>query len=74
MSIFEYNGSAIVAMSGKNCVAIAADRRFGIRHQTVSTNMQKIFKMNDRVFCGMSGLVTDMQTVYVYCNYMYLFN
>ena len=33
----EYNGSAIVAMTGKNCVAIATDRRYGIRQlQTVA--------------------------------------
>lgn len=29
MSIFEYNGGSIVAMAGKNCVAIACDRRLG---------------------------------------------
>ena len=28
-----HNGSAIVAMVGKNCVAIAADRRYGIEGQ-----------------------------------------
>lgn len=27
--IFEYNGGSIVGMKGKNCVAIACDRRFG---------------------------------------------
>jgi hypothetical protein len=29
MSIFDYNGGSIIAMSGKNCVGIAADRRIG---------------------------------------------
>jgi len=28
MSIMSYNGGAVVAMKGKNCVAIATDRRF----------------------------------------------
>ena len=28
----EYNGGCVIAMTGKNCVAIAADRRFGIRN------------------------------------------
>ena len=32
-SIDTYNGSALVAMVGKNCVAIASDRRFGIQAQ-----------------------------------------
>lgn len=29
MSIFEYNGGSIVGMKGKNCIALACDRRFG---------------------------------------------
>jgi len=63
MSIMEYNGSAIVAMAGKNCVAIAADRRFGIQGQTVGTDFQKLFEMGPKLYCGLSGLATDVQTV-----------
>lgn len=64
-SIMEYNGAAIVAMIGKECVAIAADRRLGIQAQTVATNFQKIFQMNDTLFVGLPGLATDVQTVWV---------
>lgn len=64
MSITEYNGGALVAMVGKNCVAIASDRRYGIRQQTVSMNMQRIFQINEKCFLGLSGLVTDVQTVH----------
>jgi hypothetical protein len=32
-SCAQINGSAILAMTGKGCVAIAADRRFGIQGQ-----------------------------------------
>ncbi|EFC46517.1 predicted protein [Naegleria gruberi] len=63
MSILEYNGAGIVAMTGKNCVAIAADTRYGIRQQTVGTDMQKIFKIHDKLFIGLNGLATDVQTV-----------
>jgi 20S proteasome subunit beta 3 len=63
-SIMNYNGGSVVAMCGKNCVAIASDRRFGIRHQTVSTNMQKIFKIHDKLYVGLTGLATDIQTVH----------
>ena len=59
----EYNGAAMVAMVGKDCVAIAADRRLGIQAQTVSTNFQKIYQMNDKLFGGLPGLATDVQTV-----------
>ncbi|XP_077978368.1 proteasome subunit beta type-3-like [Glandiceps talaboti] len=63
MSIMSYNGAAIVAMKGKDCVAIAADRRFGIQAQMVSMDFQKIFEMSPQLFLGLPGLGTDVQTV-----------
>jgi len=62
MSILEYNGASIVAMKGKDCVAIAADKRLGIRFQTVSTDFQKIFPMGKKLMIGLPGLATDVQT------------
>lgn len=62
-SILEYNGAAIVAMRGKDCVAIAADKRFGVQAQTVSFNFQKIFEMHDKLYVGLPGLATDVQTM-----------
>ena len=59
----EYNGAAIVAMVGKGCVAIAADRRLGVQAQTVSTTFQKVFQLNDTLFVGLPGLATDVDTV-----------
>jgi 20S proteasome subunit beta 3 len=60
----EHNGSAMLAMTGDHCVAIAADRRFGVQMQTVSTTCEKIFQMNSRIFLGLTGLLTDVQTVH----------
>ena len=51
-------------MVGKNCFAIASDRRFGVQLQTVATDFQKIYRIHDRVFLGLSGLATDAQTLY----------
>lgn len=31
MSIMAYNGGCVVAMKGKECVAIATDHRFGLQ-------------------------------------------
>jgi len=59
-----YNGGAVVAMAGKNCVAIASDTRFGIRNQTVAFDFPKIWRINDRCFVGLPGLLTDSQTFY----------
>lgn len=60
----EYNGGALVAMAGKDCVAIAADTRYGVRQlQTVNCQRKKTFKMTDQCFVGLSGLATDVQSL-----------
>lgn len=59
----EYNGAAVIAMAGKGCVAMASDKRYGIRNQTMGCQMQKIFQMNDSTLVGMTGLATDQQTL-----------
>ncbi|XP_064180584.1 proteasome subunit beta type-3 isoform X1 [Anguilla rostrata] len=63
MSIMSYNGGAVMAMRGKDCVAIASDRRFGVQAQMVTTDFQKIFPMGERLYIGLAGLATDVQTV-----------
>ncbi|KAL4443739.1 hypothetical protein ABPG75_011476 [Micractinium tetrahymenae] len=63
MSIFEYNGSAIVAMAGKECVAIGSDLRFGVQLQTLATDYKKIYKIHDQLFLGLAGLGTDAETL-----------
>ncbi|RIA94477.1 nucleophile aminohydrolase [Glomus cerebriforme] len=63
MSIMEYNGGSVVAMVGKNCVAIASDKRLGVQLMTVSTEFPKIFPATDKSFIGLPGLATDIQTL-----------
>jgi len=63
MSIMSYNGGAVVAMKGKECVAIAADNRFGVQLQTIGTDVDKIIKIGPKLFMSLPGLVTDSQTV-----------
>jgi len=64
MSIMEYNGGAVIAMVGKDCVGIAADSRLGIRElMTVGTNFQKIYPITDKTYVGLTGLATDVQTM-----------
>jgi 20S proteasome subunit beta 3 len=65
----KYNGSAMLAMTGDHCVAIAADRRFGVQMQMLSTQSEKIFRINSRIFLGLTGLTTDVQTVYEHLRY-----
>ncbi|XP_065840126.1 proteasome subunit beta type-3-like [Oscarella lobularis] len=63
MSAMELNGSAIVAMAGHECVAIASDKRLGRQAQTISFDFKKIYPIGDRLFLGLPGLGTDVQTV-----------
>ena len=44
-SILEYNGGAVRAMVGKDCVAIASDRRYGMQAQTVGFEFDKVFQI-----------------------------
>ncbi|KAJ2519696.1 proteasome core particle subunit beta 3 [Coemansia sp. RSA 2049] len=60
----EYNGAAIVAMKGKNCIAIGADKRLGQRQLTVDTNFKKVFPITERTYIGLSGLATDVKTLH----------
>lgn len=64
MSISEYNGSAIVAMAGKECFAIGSDLRFGVQFQTLATDYKKVYKIHDQLFLGLGGLGTDSQTLF----------
>lgn len=64
MSILSYNGGCVVAMRGKNCVAIATDLRFGVQAQTIDTSFEKVFKINPHMYLGLVGLQTDILTVH----------
>lgn len=50
-------------MRGKDCVAVASDSRFGIEFHTVSSTMQKTFRLNDCTLLALAGLATDVETV-----------
>ncbi|CAG9332571.1 PSMB3 [Blepharisma stoltei] len=62
-NIFNFHGGSILAIKGKNCVAIAMDRRLGAQYKTVSTTFQRVFKMTDKCLAGFIGLGGDVQTI-----------
>jgi 20S proteasome subunit beta 3 len=41
-SFMEYNGGSVVAMIGKDCVAIASDLRLGQRSLGISSNFERV--------------------------------
>ncbi|OCH89184.1 N-terminal nucleophile aminohydrolase [Obba rivulosa] len=64
MSIMQYNGGSVIAMVGKDCVAIASDLRLGSQAMGISSHFEKIFPMTDRVYVGLPGLATDVTTLH----------
>ena len=60
--IFSYNGGSIVAMRGKDCVSLGCDRRLGQQYATVSTSLQRVFKIQDNILLGLSGFASDIET------------
>ena len=42
---------------------VYSDTRLGIQGQTIATDFQKVFRLNDKTFVGLSGLATDVQSV-----------
>lgn len=60
----EYNGGSIVAMAGRECVAIASDKRLGSRFTTISNNFTKLFEITPLATIGLAGLATDVQSLY----------
>lgn len=63
MSITNYNGGCVLAMKGKDCVAIASDKRFGTEGNSRSTKFQRVFQFGPKLFVGLPGLGTDTKTV-----------
>ncbi|THU60495.1 hypothetical protein C4D60_Mb07t13360 [Musa balbisiana] len=51
-------------MVRKTCFAIASDRRLGVNLQTIATDFERIFKIHDKLYIGLSGLATDVHTLY----------
>jgi 20S proteasome subunit beta 3 len=59
----QINGGAVVAMIGKDCVAIASDKRLGLQALTVSKDFEKVFHVGEQLLIGWAGLATDIQSV-----------
>ena len=59
--MMSYNGGVALAMKGKECVAIACDKRYGVQNRTIATNFTKIFQYGDHCFVSFCGLATDVR-------------
>ena len=61
MSILQHNGAAIIAWPART-VAIAPTAALA-SSSTVAGDVEKGFKRSDRMFVGLAGLATDVQTL-----------
>lgn len=53
----------MVAMKGKNCVAIATDTRLGQQSLTLATNFDKVWAATEKTYIGLAGLGSDVTTL-----------
>jgi 20S proteasome subunit beta 3 len=58
------NGGSILAMAGRDCVALAVDRRFGSGSALVSVQSRRSLLLpSDRCLVGFTGLQSDVETL-----------
>lgn len=64
----EHNGSAILAMAGKDCVCIGSDLNFNTEYQHIGRAF-KVYQITDRIMLGLAGLYSDCVTFYQLVKY-----
>ena len=43
---------------------MASDKRLGVQYQLITTNNQKVYRMQENILLGLSGLASDCETLY----------
>lgn len=56
-----FYGGSILAMTGKDSVAIISDYRLGNGPITVSKNFRRVYRVTDRIYIGLDCFVPDAQ-------------
>ncbi len=58
-----YPGATTVGIRGRDCVAIAAEKRFAYGYFVMSKQARKVFKITNYVGAACAGVVADMQNL-----------
>ena len=63
----EYNGGSVIAMAGKDCVAVASDLRLGNQALTIGCNFEKVRVQFDlmRVGCNADEVTYEHATGWI---------
>ncbi|ELQ74741.1 20S proteasome, regulatory subunit beta type PSMB3/PUP3 [Trachipleistophora hominis] len=59
--ISTFYGGSVLALTGKHSAIIVSDKRLGNNSITVSTQHDRVYKMSDKVYVGMTLFVPDVQ-------------
>jgi 20S proteasome subunit beta 3 len=57
------NGGSILAMAGKNCVAVAVDKRFGRGQSLVAVRNRPVLYFSDATLVAFTGFERDVQSL-----------
>ncbi|MEM4315531.1 MAG: proteasome subunit beta [Nitrososphaerota archaeon] len=58
-----YPGATVVGITGRDCVALAAEKRFAYGYFVMSKQARKVFRVTDRIGAACAGVVADMQNL-----------
>ncbi len=50
-------------MAGKNCIGICSDLRLGAQAQTIAMDFEKVMRVNEKLYVGLTGLASDVLTL-----------
>lgn len=53
----DLNGGSCLVMAGKDCVAMAVDRRFGLEEQLVSAEAKRVLKVGHSCLSGLHAWI-----------------
>ncbi|KAL0232133.1 hypothetical protein PCE1_003129 [Barthelona sp. PCE] len=60
----EINGGAMMAMTGKSCIAIGYDSKIGNNAEFLGKDFERVFRINDECYYGLAGMASDVQTLH----------
>jgi proteasome beta subunit len=58
-----YPGATVVGITGRDCVALASEKRFAYGYFVMSKQARKVFKITDKIGAACAGVVADMQNL-----------
>ncbi len=58
-----YPGATVVGITGRDCVALASEKRFAYGYFVMSKQARKVFKITDKIGAACAGIIAEMQNM-----------